>query len=393
MKLAFVVPRYGTRIVGGAETLVREYATRLATAGHAIEVLTTCARDHTTWLNHFSAGEAWESGVRVRRFPVSTRRDQAAVARIQRTLDAGLCIDPASERLWVENTGASQQMFEAIDLAADRVDALIFAPYLFASTVLGAKVRPDRSIIIPCLHDEAYARFAIVKDTLRSAAGLIFNSAPERDLARRLLGDIPPHRVVGIGFDRPERVDPDAFRRRRALAGDLVVYAGRREGGKNFPLLVEYVALYAGALSRSGPVTLVTTGSGSVDVPESAKRLVADLGFVSADEKYEAIAASIATTLLSVNESFSYLINEGWLCGVPAIVHADCAVTCNACERSGGGLWIRSAEEFAEALDRLRIDQDLRRDLGRAGQTWVLQHNSWHAVLARLEDAVRSIVQ
>ena len=393
MKLAFVAPRYGTQIVGGAETLIRDYATRLAAAGHYVEVLTTCARDHSTWVNHFPAGVSWESGVKVRRFPVSTRRDPSAVAHIQRTLDAGLSIDPASERVWVENTGESAQLLEAIAQVADKVDAILFAPYLFASTVLGANVRPECSLMIPCLHDEPYARFTIMKDTMRCVAGLIFNSVPERDLARRLLGNLPPHRVVGVGFDDPEPTDVAAFRRRHGLAGDLVVYAGRREGGKNFPLLVEYTTLYGRILSKLGPVTLVTTGSGAVDVPRSAKRFIADLGFVSRREKFDAIAASVATVLLSVNESFSYLVSEGWLCGVPALVHADCEVTRDACRRSGGGLWVRSAEEFAEALDRLRSDHDLQRHLGQAGRAWVHSNYSWPAVLARLESAVQLMIR
>ena len=392
LRLAFVAPRYGAQIVGGAEALIRDYATRLAANGHDIEVLTTCARDHSTWLNHFPAGESRDGGVRVRRFPVSTPRDHSAVARIQRIIDAGLTIDPASERVWVENTGASEQLLDAIALVADRVDAILFAPYLFASTVLGARIRPERSLVIPCLHDEAYARFTMMTEMLRGVAGLIFNSAPERDLAGRLLGDLPSHRVVGVGLDPPGRTDAVAFRRKHGLEGDLVVFAGRRERGKNFPLLVEYVTLYGRALSSSGPVTLVTMGSGAVDVPKASVGFIEDLGFVSSVEKFDAIAAGVATVLLSVNESFSYLVHEGWLCGVPALVHADCAVTRDACDRSGGGLWVRSAEEFAEALNRLRADRDLRSRLGRAGQSWVRIHYAWPAVLGRLEHAVRQLI-
>ena len=51
MRLAFVTPRYGAEILGGAETQVRDYAERLAAAGHDVEALTTCAVDHHTWRN------------------------------------------------------------------------------------------------------------------------------------------------------------------------------------------------------------------------------------------------------------------------------------------------------------------------------------------------------
>jgi glycosyltransferase involved in cell wall biosynthesis len=232
----------------------------------------------------------------------------------------------------------------------------------------------------------------VVQDTLRRAAGLIFNSRPERDLANRLIGDLPRHRVVGAGFDDPGGIDAAGFRRRQRIDGDVITYAGRRELGKNFPLLLEYVALYGQALSRRGSATLVTMGSGSVDAPDAARRFVVDLGFVTRREMLDAIAASVATTLLSLNESFSFFIGEGWICGVPAIVHAECAVTRQHCEDSGGGLWVRSAEEFAEALDRLRGDHELRRRMGEAGRAWILGQYSWTAVLDRLEDAVVNLL-
>ncbi|HZB97367.1 MAG TPA: glycosyltransferase family 4 protein [Candidatus Sulfotelmatobacter sp.] len=391
MRICFVTPRYGADIVGGAERLVRDFAERLVTEGHQIVVLTTCARNHFTWANELEPGQLSINGVTVRRYPVTIPKDQTRMARLQVVIDSGLSLPPRLQREWVTNTGFSQPLFDAIDGIADSVDAVCFAPYLFASTVFGAVVRPERSVVIPCMHDEPYARFHIVQATLQRVAGLLFNSEEERSLACSLLPSPLRTAVVGVGFD-PVRAHPDRFRARHQLTGDLVMYAGRRESGKNYPLLLECVSAYDSCLSRNGPVRLVAVGSGDYDPPPAARAWICDLGFLSEEEKQDALAAATAIVNLSVNESLSYVVLEGWLSSVPAIVHANCAVTRGHCERSGGGLWIRDVEEFAEALDRLREQPRLRNSMGAAGNHYVRDHYSWPVVLRRFTEAIVELV-
>jgi glycosyltransferase involved in cell wall biosynthesis len=391
LRLALVSPRYGTDIVGGAETVCREYAERLSRRGHRVEVLTTCARDHFTWRNELPPGPTRINGVPVHRHPVTRPRDYPTMTVLHARMDAGFDLDEPSQRRWVESTGYSEPMMEAIAAAADRVDAIIFIPYLFASTVFGAAVRPDRSLVVPCLHDEAYARFGLIQRALLGARMLAFNSEAECELASRVLGELPPHRVVGIGFDEPPALDVPAMRARRGLPGDYVAFAGRREIGKNFPLLVEWIAAYSQGLSRNGPLSLAVAGTGRVDLPPSGRAVLRDLGFVSNTEKLEMFAGAVATATLSLNESFSFIIMESWSCGTPVVVHAGCEVTRRHCEDSGGGLWVGGAEEFAAALDRLRADGGLRDRLGAAGRDYVRRRYSWPAVLDRLEEAIQQV--
>jgi len=391
VKVAFVLPRFAPGVLGGAEYHFGELAGRLRGRGHEVTILTTCAVDHYTWENALPPGADSVAGVPVRRYPVTVAKDRSVVARLQTALDGGLTLPPEYQDEWVRNTGHSEPLLSAIADIADRVDALVFAPYLFASTVLGARVRPDRSLIQPLLHDEPYARFACVHATLRGAAGILWNSSGERELGERLIPGLPPGRMVSVGVEMPVNpVDPLAERRRLQLDGPVVSYAGRREGAKNFPMVAE--AVVAANLGWGRRVTLVAMGAGPVELPPEVRPFMRDLGRVSDEVKFRVFAASTAVVNLSLAESFSLMVMEAWSVGTPVIVHAGCSVTRRHCQESGGGLWVRDVNEAVEAMLRLADDPALRARLGEAGRRHVEGHGSWRETLDRFEAAVPALL-
>ena len=382
LRLLFVVPRYGGSTVGGAERLVGELAARAVPDGWNVEVATTTATNHYTWENELSAGESVEDGILVRRFEVGGR-DGARYEQLHAQILGGEA-DYATELEWLGNSVWSPGLQRFLEDRADAYDLVLFAPYLFGTTVWGAQVAPDRSALVPCLHDEPYARLPTIRRLLGSVRGCIFNSEAEQRLAGDLAG-IRRAGVVGLGFDPPEAAPTVQFADPRGL-GRYVLYAGRIEEAKRVNVAVEYALRHAEG--RADAPKLVLIGSGGYEPPDEAADVVVHAGFLTDDERRAAYAEALALVNPSELESFSIVLMEAWLEGTPALVAAGSAVMREHVERSGGGLTFASYEEYRDGVDRLLADERRRLELGAAGRDYVLGHYSWPAIRQRFRDTV-----
>jgi glycosyltransferase involved in cell wall biosynthesis len=382
---AFIVPRYGEEVVGGAEDLARRTAEELAARGFEVSALATRALDHHTWADHYPRGTVDINGVEVTRFDARTRIGDPGFARVATDIAAGRRASEEDEREWLTGVVTSEAMLDHLRSAGSRYSHLIFLPYLFGTTFLGSAVRPEISYIVPCLHDEPYAHLDLVRRMLQGARGLMFNSEGERRLAARLLGVDDPGPVVGMGF-RALEGDPAAFRDRTPVRGDFVLYAGRREQGKNTPLLIDYFTRFCS--ERPGLAKLVLMGAGEVRVPPASSHLVIDAGRVTEQQKWDGYAAASVFCQPSVNESLSIVLLESWLAGTPALVNRDCEVTREHVRSSGGGLAFAGYDEFSEALAMVLADTGLRAAMGAAGRSYVETEYNWDSVVARLFEAL-----
>jgi glycosyltransferase involved in cell wall biosynthesis len=125
-----------------------------------------------------------------------------------------------------------------------------------------------------------------------------------------------------------------------------------------------------------------------MELPPELGEIVKDMGDVSVRERQDAYAAADLFIHPSVHESFSIVLMEAWLQGTPALVHADCAVTRQAAEASGGGLTFGNFGEFAAALDTLLPNAALRAEMGQRGRAFVLATCDWADVARRTVEAI-----
>ena len=388
--IAFVAPRFAAgATVGGAETLLRHLAERCAKNGRRVVFLTTCATDHFTWANVLEPGTRPANGFDVTYFPVDTTRDVPLFATLQHAIDRGLTVTPEDELAWINNSVNSRALLDHLRIHGTAYDRIIAGPYLFGLVYNAAQIHPQKTLLVPCLHDEPYAHLACMNALFNGVAGCLFNSEPERDLARAIYHHDPARgAVVGMGFD-PFDADPVAFASRHGLTTPYVIYSGRREAGKGVPLLADYLTAYRQRTGRN--IKLVATGSGAIEAPTALQPHILDLGFVSEEEKHAAMAGALAFIHPSRLESFGIVLLEAFMARTPALVNAGSDVLRWQCKRSGAGLWFRSYLEFEEELNLLATSPALRRTLGERGRAFVTREYTWTAVEKRLFHAIDTL--
>jgi glycosyltransferase involved in cell wall biosynthesis len=252
---------------------------------------------------------------------------------------------------------------------------------MFATTYRGVLAAPQRAIMIPCLHDESYAYLDIYKPVFEQARGLILHTRAEMALASRLYHfRDDAARLLGEGVDTHRVADGPRFQHTYGL-DRFLLYAGRKDAGKNVPLLVDYFCRYKEIYP--GDLKLVLIGDGTTPVPARHEHDVIDLGFVPVQDKYDAYGAALALCQPSLNESFSRVIMESWLAEKPVLVHERCAATRDHCLAGGGGLFFDSFTDFIGCLDYLQHNPERAQRMARNGRQYVLANYTWDRIVKK----------
>ena len=419
MKIAFIIQRYGAEVLGGSEQLCRLLAERLA-SNHDVEVLTTCARDYITWKNEYPEGADRIRGVNVRRFANAQARDIEAFNRYSDWIFSH-AHTRADEMEWLKQQGPwCPSLVEHLKRQQQQYDVLIFFTYLYAPTVLGLDVAPQRSVLVSTAHDEPAIRLEIFKDVFSKPAALCYLTESERHFVQEQFVDRPLiEEVTGVGIEIPQsqpypRMPASAgeeaagesalagpgndeesparefpshlmqrgsvFRRRHRLYGPIVLYGGRIEPGKGCEELLQYFNEF---VAEGGEATLALMGVKLMPLPQDP--LVRFAGLLSDRERVQALEAATVVVCPSPYESLSLLALEALAVGTPILANARSAVLVEHCVRSNGGLYYANRDEFVECLTLLLSDERLRQALGRNGRDYVRRNYRWDVVLGKYE--------
>lgn len=393
-KIAFVAPWFGENIPGGAEMEMRELTKHLHAKGVELEIITTCVEQFMAdWnIDHYEPGISTVMGIPTRRFRVR-KRDIKAFDIVNTKLMNDIPLTDEEEETFVREMINSPEMYEYIKAHKDDYALFVYIPYMFGTTVNGILSCPEKAVVIPCFHEESYIHMRIFRNVFEQAAGMLYNAEPEKILANKVF-DLSNTKqlTLGIGLDNDFTYDADAFRKKYNIDSPFILYAGRKDVGKNIYTLIYYFREYKHRKPESD-LKLVLIGGGEVTVPEDIAGDVIDIGFVDRQDKYDACAAASLMCQPSIHESFSLVIMESWLCERPVIVHNKCDVTKNFALESNAGLYFNDYWEFEGCVDYILDNPDVARRMGKLGRQYVLETFDWNVITKKAITFFESIAQ
>lgn len=385
-KIGFVIPWHGSNIPGGAEMALREVTQHLAAAGENIEILSTCVREFTAdWNeNYYKPGVTVEDGITVRRFKVR-KRNVDAFNQVNIKLMHNEKITDDEEKIFINEMVNSPDLYKYISKHQAEYDLFVYIPYMFGPTYFGCKACPEKSVLIPCFHEEAYIYLNIFEEMFSKVRGMIFNALPEKQIAERVY-DLSHVRTIvpGLGMNTGLKCDAERFRSKFDIEEPFILYAGRKDVGKNIYTLIHYFEQYK--KRNQNDMKLVLIGGGQVNIPKDIQDDVIDLGFVDVQDKYDAYAAALTLCQPSKHESFSYVIMESWLCRRPVLVHKDCDVTKNFAVESNGGFYFENYFEFEAQVNYYIEHPDIALQMGENGRQYVLNNFDWPVVVKKYRE-------
>lgn len=391
-KLGFVAPWYGDSIPGGAETELRGIVKHLSAAGVELEVLSTTVEKFTAdWnVDFHKPGLTTEGGINVRRFKVR-KRDTAAFDAVNLKLIKGQPITAEEEETFMREMVNSPDLYKYMDEHKDEYALFIHIPYMFGTAYYGALTVPEKTCLIPCFHEEAYAHMDVFKEAFENCAGMIYLSSAEREVANSIFDfSRVEEAVLGAGVDTDFEPDAERFRKEQKINDPFILYAGRKDAGKNIYLLIDYFREYR-ARHKDSKLKLVLIGGGEVDIPDDIKSEIIDLGFVDRRVKYDACAAALCLCQPSIHESFSIVIMESWLSGRPALVHSDCAVTKSFAVDSNSGLYFGNYFEFEGCINYWIEHPEVAARMGETGRDFVMKNFTWEVIVRKYTEFFKKI--
>ncbi|HFC12668.1 MAG TPA: glycosyltransferase family 1 protein [Anaerolineae bacterium] len=405
MRILHLTPRYHPA-TGGGQTHILQLSEHFVRAGHAVTVLTSDALDSAAlWMPGKATIpelETVHNGVRILRFPLRylfnsrlgfpiTHRLQwmGSQAKIvpERVLKGFGRLLPHLPTLfeWIKTT---DETFDLVACMGLPFDALMLAGQAFAKqhnipfvayplTHFGAGNAPGSD------HDSQFYTMRHQNSYIAASDGLVAQTETEAAFYRG--HGMADERIIVAGPGiTPEQVaggDAARFRQKYGIEGDFILHIGLLAQVKG---AVDNVRAVQKLRKQGVAVELVLVGGdtdgfyhfwGGMDSAEKAH--IHKLGYLSEQDKKDALAACNFFSMPSKMDSFGIVYLEAWLYEKAVIAAQTWGVMDVVLDRHNGlTVPYGDSDALALAMRELLENRELSAELGRTGHQFA-QYQTW----------------
>lgn len=376
---------------GGMNVYVRELSRQLGRRGYLVDVFTrrwdaespdVVAVDENVRVVHLRAGpERLVEKEHLRRY---VREFEANLVRFQEA--NGLHYDVVHSHYWLSGQ------------VGQRLKERWGVPHVAMFHTLG-EVK-NRSRITE--HESAF-RIGAEQRLARSADRIVCASKHERHLLERLYGADPDHIAVvpcGVDLDLFQPADKESSRKALGFTDEhIILFVGRIEPLKGLDILISaaaqlehephvYVLIVGGDKRSQSQVDELQGLASGLGIGQR----VCFLGAVDHEKLPLFYNAADIVVMPSYYESFGLVALEAMACGTPVVASRVGGLTSAVNDGETGYLisW-RCPEPFAERLDLLLDNEELRRNLGQAAREAV-ERFRWGNVAEAIDNLYRELL-
>lgn len=408
-KIAIIIQRYGAKVNGGAEVHCRLIAEALA-IDYDVTVLTTCAKEYTTWKPEFSVGEYIENNVTIKRFANEPRGSKAKLRYIRHKITnrlwynyllPGKGLKNFAEKIfpsikiiendyneWLKLQGPySKTLVDFLSNNSNQFAVYIFFSMLYYPTAVGIHHVKEKSILIPTLHNEKASFYPMYSGVINAAQWLFYNTEIEKKLAESMY-DVSHKQndIVGVGITVPTFNETSIAT--VSIKTDYILCLGRIDANKGSYKLIEYFIKFK-KNNNFKNLKLVMVGNASK--PPKQFPDVIYTGFVDEYTKLQLLINCKCLVVPSKYESLSMVLLEAFYYKKPVIVNELCEVLQYHIVKSKAGYSYTSYQEFEERLQSLIQNPILCNQLGQLGYDYVNTHYNWSTIMAKFKKVINSI--
>lgn len=376
MKIAFIIQRCGFDVYGGAEALTLQAASHLSKYLE-VDILTTKARDASTWENYYKKNVEKVNELTIRRFSVDVNRDPNFVPLSQYLEFHNDDLNKGKEFLDA-NGPVCKDLIDFIKNSKEKYDLFIFVGYAYWQTLNGLQEIPDKSILLSTAHDEPWIYFKIYEEVFNLPRGYLFLTNAEKEFVHeKFVTKQKPYQIVGHGVE----IDIEPKKTKTNLPDKFLLYVGRISAGKGCQLLSDFFNKYIETHKSNLKLIMI----GTLEHPISNCNATI-LENISDEEKFSIIKKSTIFIMPSQFESLNIACLEAWLFSKPVLVNEKSKVLKEHCIRGQCGLFFQNYDEFSSCIDLLLNDENLATTLASNGFNYVSENYNWDITVKKYKE-------